>query len=403
MVMLEKTRPLNCLTFCSMPYAGVGWPQSCVSILAGFSSTAVAPTLVLPRSRQQLPDAIKCVSALAPPWSALPWRFVANGSRERMERCFARLLEHADPATTIAYFWPGTSRELVLRAKARGILTVREMINTAQLSAKPALDEAYARLGLPPTHTISTAAVYEEIEELALYDLVCASNTPCEASLIEAGVSADRIFPTSFGWVPSRYGVGSGSGPTADRDPGNAKFLFAGSISVRKGVPTLLESWGKLTADADLTLVGTVEPALESLIAKAVAGGSVRVLPFTRDIGALYRSHDVFVFPTIEEGGPQVTIEAGGCGLPVITTPMGAARLVEDGVNGIVVPAGSAEQLAAAMTSLASDAALRQRYSRRIAADAQAFTYDQVGADRALAFVGRLELRQRQLTPAKRP
>ncbi|WP_299742212.1 glycosyltransferase [Devosia sp.] len=364
-----------------------------MSILAGFAGTPVVPTLVLPRSRLPLPEPIKMVSALPPPLSALPWRLVANTGWARLEQRFARLLEEADPATTIAYFWPGASRKLVQRAKARGILTVREMINTAQASAKPALDAAYARLGLPPTHTISMAAVEEEIEELALYDLVFASNAPCEVSLIDAGVRADRIFPTSFGWSPPRFELGIGHSTAADRGPGTVKILFAGSISVRKGVPTLLEAWEKLTVDAELTLVGNVEPALEPLVSRAVARGSVRVLPFTRDIGALYRSHDVFVFPTVEEGGPQVTIEAGGCGLPVITTPMGAARLVKDGVNGIIVPAGAVELLSAAIASLASDPGLRQRYSRRIAADAQAFTYDKLGAERALAFIERLEHR----------
>jgi glycosyltransferase involved in cell wall biosynthesis len=349
----------------------------------------VVPTLVLPRSRLSLPGSVEAVFALPPPLSVLPWRLVANGSRARLEARFASLLERADPEATIAYFWPGTSRELAQRAKECGILTVREMINTAQASAKPALDAAYARLGLPPAHTISAAAVEEEIEELALYDLVCASNAPSEASLIDAGVSPDRIFSTSFGWSPSRFDLSS----AADRGSGRTKFLFAGSISVRKGVPTLLDAWRQVTANAELTLVGNVEPALEPLLAKAVVGGSVQVLPFTRDIGALYRSHDVFVFPTVEEGGPQVTIEAGGCGMPVITTPMGAARLVKDGVNGIIVQAGAVEELSAAITSLASDPELRQRYSRRIAADAQAFTYDRLGADRALAFVERLERR----------
>ncbi|MDB5586644.1 MAG: hypothetical protein JWP26_1614 [Devosia sp.] len=391
--MLEPSRSLNCLTFCSLPYAGVGWPQSCVSILAGFAGTPVVPTLVLPRSRLPLPWPIKAEFALPRPLSALPWRLVANGSQARLEERFSRLLDASDPAATVAYFWPGAPRKLVQRAKARGILTVREMINTAQASAKPALDAAYARLGLPPTHTITTAAIEEELAELALYDLVFASNAPCESSLIDAGVSADRIFPTSFGWSPARFEPANTLGAEPRPGLGKVKVLFAGSISVRKGVPTLLEAWAKLKADAELTLVGSVEPTLEPLLAKAVAGGSVRVLPFTRDIGALYRSHDVFVFPTVEEGGPQVTIEAGGCGLPVITTPMGAARLVKDGVNGIIVPAGAVEQLSTAIATLVSKPDLRQLYSRRIAADAQAFTYDRLGAERAMAFVERLQRR----------
>jgi glycosyltransferase involved in cell wall biosynthesis len=394
--MRQASQALTCLTFCNLPYAGVGWPQSCISILAGFADTPMVPKLVLPRSRLPLPHPIEAAFALRPPLSALPWRLVSNTGRARVEARFASLLEAENPATTVAYFWPGASRQLVQRAKALGFLTVREMINTAQASAKPALDAAYRRLGLPPTHTITAAAVEEEIAELALYDMIFASNAPCEASLIAAGVSADRIFPTSFGWSPSRFTTATDS-TADDRRGSKANILFAGSISVRKGVPTLLEAWEKVTGDAELTLVGNIEPALEALVSRAVAGGSVRVLPFTADIGALYRSHDVFVFPTIEEGGPQVTIEAGGCGLPVITTPMGAARLVKDGVNGIIVAAGQVESLSTAITALAGNPALRQRYGRRIAADAQAFTYDRLGAERAWAIIGRLEHRHREV------
>lgn len=391
--MLTTPHVFNCLTYCSLPYAGGGWPQSCVSILAGFSGTPVVPILVLPRSRLPLPRPIEGIFSLPGPLAALPWRFVANTGTDRLERRFVRLLDAADPQTTIAYFWPGAPRGLIERAKHRGILTVREMINTAQASAKPLLDAAYARLGLPPTHTITAAAVDDEIEELALYDLICASNAPCEVSLNQIGIPSDRILSTSFGWSPSRYGLGLGLERKKVATTGPIKFLFAGSISVRKGVPALLEAWAKVAMDAELTLVGSVEPALEPLLSSAMANGSVRVLPFTKDIGALYKSHDVFVFPTIEEGGPQVTIEAGGCGLPVITTPMGAARLVKDGVNGIIVPPDAVEPLSAAIASLARDRALRMRYSRRIAQDALAFDYAKLGADRAWGFVEKLERR----------
>jgi glycosyltransferase involved in cell wall biosynthesis len=280
---------------------------------------------------------------------------------------------------------------VVEHARARGIVTVREMINTFQGTAKAILDEVYARLGLPPGHTITQAAVEAEIRELALYDYVCASNAPCEASLAEAGVAADRVIPTSFGWSPARFGS-----PAAVDEPGQGdhktRFLFVGSIGVRKGVPALLEAWARAGLDASLTLVGNVEPAIAPLLARAAARGRVSVLPYTPDIGALYRSSDIFIFPTLEEGGPQVTIEAGGCGLPVITTPMGTGRLVRDGVNGIVVAANAPDQLAGAMVELAGDKALRRQYAARIAEDAGAFTYDRLGAARARAFEQRLVL-----------
>ena len=112
-------------------------------------------------------------------------------------------------------------------------------------------------------------------------------------------------------------------------------------------------------------------------------------------MGQVFRSADVFVFPTLEEGGPQVTYEAAGCGLPVITTPMGAARLVETGASGIVVDPGSADQLAAAIRRLVSSPELRAAYgseARRRAAD---FTYARVGPRRLDQLLGVLDAPRR--------
>jgi glycosyltransferase involved in cell wall biosynthesis len=134
-----------------------------------------------------------------------------------------------------------------------------------------------------------------------------------------------------------------------------------------------------------------VEPCLARRLDAAAAGHSVKLVPFTSNLGDLYRSCDVFVFPTLEEGGPQVTLEAGGCGLPVITTPMGASRLVENGRNGLVVQPGNVDELAAALVTLATDADLRRRFAKQIAIDAQAFAYDRVSASRARILVGLLE------------
>ena len=104
---------------------------------------------------------------------------------------------------------------------------------------------------------------------------------------------------------------------------------------------------------------------------------------FVQDVGSLYRSADIFVFPTLEEGGPQVTYEAAGCGLPIITTPMGAARLVKNEVNGLIVGPAEVDGLAEAISRLATSRELRERLGHQAAIDAQRFTYEQVGIERA--------------------
>jgi glycosyltransferase involved in cell wall biosynthesis len=78
------------------------------------------------------------------------------------------------------------------------------------------------------------------------------------------------------------------------------------------------------------------------------------------DVPALLAGSDVLVFPGSRvEGMPGVLIEAGLCGLPVVTTDVpGARAVVEDGVTGHVV---APDELADRVELLVRDPALRER------------------------------------------
>jgi glycosyltransferase involved in cell wall biosynthesis len=303
-----------------------------------------------------------------------------------LNRHFLNAIQAADPNQSIAYFWPDPPASLVAAARDRGLLTIREMINSFRGNAKSILDKAYAAQDLPPTHGITDESVERERQELALYDYVFASNAEVETSLIAAGVKPERIVPTSFGWTPSRYAS------TASVPKSAFTALFVGSVSVRKGAPQLIEAWKRSGVAGELVFAGKIEPALAPLLARQ-ADPSIRYRHFVSDMGALYRSADIFVFPTLEEGGPQVTYEAAGCGLPVITSPMGAGRIVKDGVNGLIVAPDDIDALAKAIAQLAASKETRERFARQAAIDAQQFTYETIGLERSKIFRHLLERR----------
>ncbi len=73
-----------------------------------------------------------------------------------------------------------------------------------------------------------------------------------------------------------------------------------------------------------------------------------------------YQSADVFVFPSLAEGGVYVIYEALAAGLPCIVSA-NAGSAVRDGIEGFVVPVGDVEALAARLTQLAGDEALRRQ------------------------------------------
>jgi len=71
---------------------------------------------------------------------------------------------------------------------------------------------------------------------------------------------------------------------------------------------------------------------------------------------------DVFVLPTYSEGFSNAVLEAMGCGLPVITTPVGAHPDIFRETPEVLVPPGDHERLAQTIVHLLNDKALRTRY-----------------------------------------
>jgi glycosyltransferase involved in cell wall biosynthesis len=369
----------HCLVYAPYSLNGRGPGESCASILNGFARQRMATELFIGRTRKSLSDDIQLHQSLPPVIRKAPWRLVSHMALESLDRAFAKAIREAKPAETIAYFWPDPPADLVELAHQHGLVTVREMINSACATAGPILDAAYARLDLPTTmHPVSPTKISQENQELAQYDFFFASNPEVESSLIQLGIRRDQILSTTFGWNPSRFA----SSVPAKRVERGVRILYVGLVGVRKGVPELLEAWERADVEGELLLAGEVEPEIAHVVARHVAGGRVRQLGFVEDIGALYLGSDIFAFPTLEEGGPQVTYEAAGCGLPIITTPMGAARLVATGVTGVVVNPGAVSELADALRLLAQRADLRRAYGAAAKAGAAHFEYPRVAARR---------------------
>ncbi|MGH8608164.1 MAG: glycosyltransferase family 4 protein, partial [Gammaproteobacteria bacterium] len=91
--------------------------------------------------------------------------------------------------------------------------------------------------------------------------------------------------------------------------------------------------------------------------------GNVTLLGHVQDMPALMATADMVVLPSYyREGLPRTLIEAAAAGLPIVTTDApGCREVVEDGVNGFVVPARNGAALAAAIRKLILDPALAAR------------------------------------------
>lgn len=130
---------------------------------------------------------------------------------------------------------------------------------------------------------------------------------------------------------------------------GEKVVISVGQFIERKGYDVLMQAVPLLHTKAEFYIVGGTKSQLEEQIGGPLPV-NVHAVDFLEreDLFEYYRASDLFVLPTREDVWGLVVNEAMACGLPVVTTERCAAgiELVQDGVNGYLVPVGDAEQLA---------------------------------------------------------
>jgi len=135
-------------------------------------------------------------------------------------------------------------------------------------------------------------------------------------------------------------------------------WLAVGRLEEAKDYSNLLQAFKIIMQGghkAQLRVAGQ-GPLLENLQRQSInLGISDRVvfLGLRRDIPSLLDAADGFVLSSAWEGLPNVVMEAMAAAKPVVATCVGGVpELVQEGVNGYIVPPGDSEVLAAAMVKM---------------------------------------------------
>jgi glycosyltransferase involved in cell wall biosynthesis len=164
----------------------------------------------------------------------------------------------------------------------------------------------------------------------------------------------------------------------------------------QKGVDVLLEAFRRLPSGPRLRLAGTGPQEVEyrRLASELGIDGAVRFLgpvPRARLATLLCESH-VFVLPSRYENLPLGVLEAMACARPVVAARVGGvAEMVEDGVEGLLVPPEDPHALALALRRLLEDAPLRRRMGEAGRARVLGrFTWDAVAAETEAFYAGLL-------------
>lgn len=190
-----------------------------------------------------------------------------------------------------------------------------------------------------------------------------------------AGASADKVALVYHGIDIDRFPPAPARPPRRGDTAGEpVRILAVGRAVPKKGLDTLLQALALLPPNFHwrFTHIGG-GPQKRPLMQLARSLGLSERCRFTgalpqQDVREAYRDADLFALPCRvdasgdRDGLPNVIVEASSQGLAVISTPVsGIPELVEDGVNGCLVPSDQPQALADALLALGRDQARRER------------------------------------------
>ena len=138
----------------------------------------------------------------------------------------------------------------------------------------------------------------------------------------------------------------------------------------------LIMAWNHLHyEDGTLTLMGTDPPVEKDKLWHTNVTGWVS----DEEVVKAYQTHNVFVFPSLEEGAASVIFEAMASGLAVITTKMGSAGMINDGVDGIIVEPRDAGQIVGALRWLHDNPDVIEQFGRNARSKIQQYPWERFG------------------------
>jgi sugar transferase (PEP-CTERM/EpsH1 system associated) len=174
---------------------------------------------------------------------------------------------------------------------------------------------------------------------------------------IKNGVDTDKYAP--------------GGTPAADA-PFDADDIVIGTVARVQDVKNhraLVDAFAQLRAQLPqlaprlkLAIVGDgpLLPAVREQVTKLGLDDGVWLPGARADIAAVLHTFSIFALPSLAEGTPVSMLEAMACGLPVVASHVGGIpEVVDEGVQGLLVPVGDVDALTAALARYAQDAGLR--------------------------------------------
>jgi glycosyltransferase involved in cell wall biosynthesis len=299
-----------------------------------------------------------------------------NDLATRFDRVVAQRLR---PGANVFVGWANQCRKSLAAASRLGMVTVVERGSTHIRWQQSILAEEATLSGLP-TEVPDPRTVERELCEYEQADFVMVPSRFAAETFANQGHSRSRVVINPYGVDLRRF-----VNESVEIDTGPLKVIQVGRVSVRKGVHYLAPAVARVPG-ATVSFVGIVDAGMERVVGA----------PHTRIVGpvpghelpAWYRRHNVACLVSVEEGFGLVLTQAMAMGLPVITTRnAGGAEIVQEGVNGFIVPMRDPDAIAEKLQVLADDPMRRAEMGRQARLTvADGYTWSDYGERAARAY-----------------
>jgi glycosyltransferase involved in cell wall biosynthesis len=202
-------------------------------------------------------------------------------------------------------------------------------------------------------------------------DVVLANSKHVSATIRQMfGVDASQVYDG----IDRRYYFP----PTERPENPNPVVLYAGSLQARKRVELVIQQAARLPGlQFKVAGKGVIEQRCRDL-ARELGCANICFLGHlpSKELGDEMRKADIFLFPSILEGNPQVLLQAGACGLPCIAMDCYHSDYVVHGETGFLVQ--SDLELSNRLDRLVGDEALRRSFSAAAIRHANQFDWDDI-------------------------
>lgn len=159
-----------------------------------------------------------------------------------------------------------------------------------------------------------------------------------------------------------------------EQESDTLKVVFAARMVKEKGIIELIDAAEKLRKDyekkLEFWLCGRLAVNADAISKEELEsrcdGKYIQWLGFQKDMESVLERCHIIAFPSYyREGVPKSLIDACAVGRPIVTTSsIGCKDVVDDGVNGFLIPIKNSDALAEKLQILADDKALRMKMGK---------------------------------------